>query len=60
MDFKLHILLEFYILVYSTGLLYEQLIFYELFCEGPSDLRIYALMMVRGLTLTWDFMYTNM
>ena len=60
MDFKLRILLEFYILVYSTGLLYEQLIFYELFCEGPSDLRIYVLTMVRGLTLTWDFMYTNM
>ena len=25
-----------------SGFLYEQLIFYELFCEGTSDLRIYS------------------
>ena len=25
-----------------SGFLYERLIFYELFCEGTSDLHIYA------------------
>ena len=46
MDFKLRILLELlilYILVYFSGFLNERLIFYELFCEGPSALRKYAL-----------------
>ena len=35
--------------MYFSGFLYERLIFYELFCEGPSDLCIYALTTVRGL-----------
>ena len=41
------LLLILYVLVYFSGFLYERLIFKELFCEGPSDLRIYALTMVR-------------
>ena len=52
MDFKLRILLELlilYVLLYFSGFLYERLIFYELFCEGTSHLRIYALTTVRGL-----------
>ena len=31
------------------GFLNERLIFYDLFCEGPSDLRIYASTVVRRL-----------
>ena len=31
------------------GILKERLIFYELFCKGPSALRKYALTAVRGL-----------
>ena len=34
-----------------SGFLCERLIFYELFCEGPSDLWIYALMTVIGLNM---------
>ena len=55
MDFKLRILLELlilYILVYFSEFFYERLIFYELFCEGPSALRKYALTAVRGLSGT--------
>ena len=50
--FKLRILLEhliLYILVYFWGFMNERVIFYELFCEGPSALRKYALTAVRGL-----------
>ena len=36
-------------LVYFSGFLNEWLIFNELFCEGPSALRKYALTAVRGL-----------
>ena len=35
------------------------LIFYELFCEGPSDLRIYALTTVRGLRLVHNILYAS-
>ena len=35
--------------MYFSGFLNEWLIFYELFCEGPSALRKYALTAVRGL-----------
>ena len=55
MDFKLRILLKIlnlYILVYFWGFLKEWLIFYELFCEGPSALLKYALTAVRGLKST--------
>ena len=48
----IYILLELlipYILVYFSGFFKELLIFYELFCEGPSALREYALTVVRGL-----------
>ena len=51
MDFKLRKLLKLlilYILEYFSGFLNERLIFYELFCEGPSALRKYALTAVRG------------
>ena len=54
MDFKLRILLELlilYILVYCSGFLNKLLIFYQLFCSGPSALRKYALTAVRGLRL---------
>ena len=37
---------------YFSGDLYERLLFYELFCEVPSDLRIYAFTTVRGLSAT--------
>ena len=56
MDFKLCIPLELlilYILVHFWGFLKEQLIFYELFCEGPSALRKYALTAERGLTVRY-------
>ena len=36
--------------MYFSGFLNERLIFYELFCEEPSALLKYALMVVRGLT----------
>ena len=51
MNFKLRILLELlilYSLLSVSGFLNEQLIFYEMFCEGPA-LRKYALTAVRGL-----------
>ena len=47
-----YVLLErliLYVSVYLSGFLNERLIFYELFCEGPSALRKYALTAVRGL-----------
>ena len=47
------ILLVVYVFVYFSGCLKEQLIFYELFCEGPSALRKYALTAVRGLRRVW-------
>ena len=38
--------------MYLSGFLNERLIFYELFCQGPSALHKYALMAVRGLIAT--------
>ena len=40
-----------YALTYFSGFLNEWLLFYDLFCEGPCDLRIYASMAVRGLAM---------
>ena len=38
-------------LVYFGGFLKEQFIFYELFCEGPSALRKFALTAMSGLNI---------
>ena len=40
-------LLIVYALMYFSGFFNEQLIFYVLFCEGPSGSRIYASMTVK-------------
>ena len=40
-------LLVLYVLLYFSKNFNERLIFYELFCKGPSALRKYALMAVR-------------